>query len=142
MTSVLFVFTLAWMLLVFLFSSQTAAESSRISKKIFEVLGNFYFNMFSCEGTQNISVLFPHGECLIRTAGHVIEYFILGILILLLLRKLRFRKYVIIAAGICMLYAIGDEIHQFFVPGRGPQVTDVIVDTASSILGIILFDKA
>ena len=35
------------------------------------------------------------------------------------------------------LYAASDEIHQAFVPGRGPRVTDVILDSAGVLGGII-----
>ena len=37
-----------------------------------------------------------------------------------------------------MIYAISDEIHQLFVPGRAGQVRDVLIDSAGSFLGIIL----
>lgn len=29
-------------------------------------------------------------------------------------------------------YAISDEVHQLFVPGRGRQVKDVIIDSAGA----------
>ena len=30
-----------------------------------------------------------------------------------------------------------DEIHQIFVPGRGPSVTDVAIDTVGALLGVL-----
>ena len=36
-----------------------------------------------------------------------------------------------------IIYAISDEIHQSFIPGRSPQVTDVLLDTMGVILGIL-----
>jgi VanZ family protein len=39
---------------------------------------------------------------------------------------------------ICVLYAISDEIHQSFVPGRGPSIIDVFIDSTGAITGIIL----
>ena len=35
------------------------------------------------------------------------------------------------------LYAASDEIHQSFVPGRGPAVTDVLLDSAGALCGIL-----
>ena len=35
-------------------------------------------------------------------------------------------------------YAISDEVHQLFVPGRAGQVRDVLIDSAGSLLGIII----
>jgi VanZ family protein len=34
---------------------------------------------------------------------------------------------------------MSDEIHQIFVPGRGPLVTDVLIDSVAGVLGIVLF---
>ena len=37
-----------------------------------------------------------------------------------------------------MLYAISDEIHQGFSPGRSPRIADVYIDTLGVILGTLL----
>ena len=37
-----------------------------------------------------------------------------------------------------VIYASSDEIHQSFTPGRGPLLTDVIIDTMGILLGILL----
>lgn len=37
-----------------------------------------------------------------------------------------------------IIYATSDEIHQIFIPGRGPLFTDVILDTMGVFLGILL----
>lgn len=42
-----------------------------------------------------------------------------------------------LALLICVLYAISDEIHQHFVPGRGAQVKDVLIDSAGASVGIV-----
>ncbi len=39
---------------------------------------------------------------------------------------------------ICVLYAYGYEFHQLFVPRRGGQVKDVIIDSMGSIVGITM----
>ncbi len=36
------------------------------------------------------------------------------------------------------LYAVSDEIHQYFVPGRAMQTRDVLIDTAGVLLGICI----
>ena len=50
-----------------------------------------------------------------------------------------YNKKVYISIIICILYAISDEIHQIFVPGRSCQIFDMIVDCLGSITGIYLF---
>lgn len=37
-----------------------------------------------------------------------------------------------------VIYASSDEIHQCFIPGRGPLITDVILDSMGVLLGILL----
>lgn len=39
----------------------------------------------------------------------------------------------------CILYAISDEVHQVFVPGRGAQVTDVLIDSFGAFIGIGMY---
>ena len=47
------------------------------------------------------------------------------------------RKYQIyISTIIGILYAISDEIHQSFTPGRGPKITDVFIDSLGVFFGM------
>ncbi len=45
------------------------------------------------------------------------------------------------AAAVCLafLYAVSDEFHQSFVPGRTPSAWDVCIDTAGAIIGLWLW---
>ena len=76
-----------------------------------------------------------------RKLAHSFNYFVLGILMLNVVRDFipRARRAVILSGLFVMLYAVSDEIHQIFVPGRGPLVTDVLIDSVAGALGIILF---
>ena len=40
--------------------------------------------------------------------------------------------------GLCVLYAALDELHQKFVAGRGPALTDVFIDSLGALTGIVL----
>lgn len=73
---------------------------------------------------------------------HVAEFFVLGILLCrvwwsstpgLAVAPLTIR---VLAVGI--LFAASDEIHQSFVPGRTPSVSDVILDASALCLGLLL----
>ena len=44
-----------------------------------------------------------------------------------------------VAVGICVLYAISDEVHQLFVPGRSGQFKDVFLDSGGAIVGAALY---
>lgn len=36
------------------------------------------------------------------------------------------------------LYGISDEFHQSFVPGRTPEIKDLIVDTAAALISVLV----
>jgi hypothetical protein len=66
-------------------------------------------------------------------AYHVAEFALLcGLLYTLFRRSLAWqpRRAVIAAATIAVLYAISDEWHQTFIPGRGGTWVDVMIDGA------------
>jgi VanZ family protein len=43
-----------------------------------------------------------------------------------------------ISLGICFLYAISDELHQAFIPGRNGNPIDVLIDTAGAAFGLLI----
>jgi VanZ like family len=74
-------------------------------------------------------------DTLLRKAGHMTEYAILGAL---LLRALG-RELPALLAGIA--YAVTDEIHQHFVEGRHASPFDVTLDAIGVAIGILLFRR-
>jgi VanZ family protein len=77
-------------------------------------------------------------HAVIRKAGHVIECFILGLLLFFAFRggstglwKWRWSLFAI--TGV-VLWAMSDEWHQSFVPTRMASVADVGIDVAGGIL--------
>ena len=38
----------------------------------------------------------------------------------------------------CILYAMSDEFHQLFVPGRSGEIRDICIDSLGALLGIII----
>ena len=65
---------------------------------------------------------------------HLSEFFILGLLMFLsfhFTRSTRIRRYDWMLALYCsLLYALMDEVHQSFVPGRSPDMIDLLADGA------------
>ena len=70
-------------------------------------------------------------DLLLRKLAHAAEYAILGAL---LLRALR-RELPALAAGVA--YAVSDEVHQHFVPGRRGAPLDVLIDAVGVVVGIL-----
>jgi VanZ family protein len=69
-----------------------------------------------------------------RKGAHVLEY---AVLMFLTVRFVRasfplqsFKKILLWAVLFSVLYAISDEMHQFFVPYRGAKASDVLIDGA------------
>jgi VanZ family protein len=69
---------------------------------------------------------------LILKSFHVIEYAALGILLFYGFKKY---KYAIITA---YLYAVSDELHQYFVPGRTSRFRDTMIDLLGISLGLLI----
>ena len=40
---------------------------------------------------------------------------------------------------VSILYAISDEIHQLFIPGRSCQITDICIDTLGILIGFTIY---
>jgi VanZ family protein len=137
-TVLLFTLNVFWMIVIFYFSSQPAQESSQVSGFVRDFVDKVVSLLFG----GNVPGIFTENqqliEHLVRKTGHVTEYMILGILTCASIRRLTPRKVVLIALAICVLYASSDEFHQIYVSGRGPAVTDVLLDSAASAIGICI----
>jgi hypothetical protein len=75
-------------------------------------------------------------EWFVRKSAHFIIYFLLGMSVANLDRR---RESIPAAIGICGFYATIDEFHQSWNPERSGQVSDILLDTTASILGILTF---
>ena len=79
---------------------------------------------------------------LVRKTAHFTEYAILGALFYLNLiqfPKLNSHiKKLLLPILFSFLYAITDELHQVFVPGRSAQFRDVLIDTLGASFGAII----
>lgn len=124
---------LVWMGIIFYLSAQPANESSELSKGVMRVVIQTIGDGLSLDQ----GVLHQ----VIRKGAHLGAYFILAVLVMSALEsKHRKNTYQIgITLAICISYAISDEVHQLYVPGRSGEVRDVMIDTAGASLGILSF---
>lgn len=125
---------------IFYLSSQSDVSSyvDFMNKEYFlEILS--FFEGFGLEIITEISYFAYSSQ---DKAIHFILYFGFGIFLYLTLhfsRNARLRKYaVLLTLIIGVLYAIIDEIHQSFVPGRSSSSADVIIDTAGLIFSLVI----
>ena len=77
-------------------------------------------------------------EVIVRKAAHIAEFGILGGLwygYFYMLPQCKF-KPTAAAFLFSLIYAVSDEVHQIFVPGRAARLYDVGFDTLGIVLGI------
>ena len=118
-----------WMAVIFTLSHQPAAVSSGQSGVI---VGHLQQTMPGVSTTILTSF--------VRKSAHIIAYFILGILMYRALRIniRRWRTHTVASFALlsCSLYAVTDEIHQLFVPGRSGELRDVMIDSIAALVGV------
>jgi VanZ family protein len=122
----------AWAGLISYFS--TDHFSSLNTGEIFGLLLSWLFPDMPSEDIEPV-----HGT--IRKLGHLGEYFVLSALFLWALQNETGRKWKLRQAVhtlvFVLLYAIGDEFHQSFVPSRTASSGDVIIDMLGGICAIL-----
>ena len=125
-----------WMILIFNLSSQIAEDSNRLSTGVAGVI------------VKTIEMIAPKADIdpgrinhLVRKNAHFFAYFVLGLLTLATVNSNVGRgiKSILLSFGICLLFAISDEVHQLFIPGRGGQVRDVIIDGSGAAIGLGIY---
>lgn len=123
-----------WMGFIFYMSAQPAQQSSEWSSTVMNWLMRFVESWLLVDE----SVF----HLIVRKGAHIGAYFILAIWTMFALEGKRLKALWIqtgIALVICVLYAISDEVHQLFVPGRSGEVADVGIDTVGALLGVIFY---
>ena len=143
MTKKMFKLTLliGWMLLIFLFSNDTGEVSTKKSDGL--IIGTIEFllerDLTDAEKIKYVDWFVTP----VRKGAHLLVYFVLGYLMIYTLKEFRLvdKRTYIYAVILCMLYAVSDEVHQYFVPGRSAEVIDVVIDTVGSSLGVWRWGK-
>lgn len=133
--------TALWMVFIFVMSAMPSEESSEQSGLVVRVITDAA-EVILGPGTAR-QIPRDHLEHVIRKLAHFSEYAILYLLVFHSFGA-NARHVAPIALGITVLYAGGDEIHQYFVPGRAMALTDVMIDSSgalTALLGERLFSR-
>ncbi|NCO11498.1 hypothetical protein CO038_04715 [Candidatus Pacearchaeota archaeon CG_4_9_14_0_2_um_filter_39_13] len=70
---------------------------------------------------------------------HLLAFFVLSFLLAISLTKGKNPRLLPLAFLLALAYAVSDEIHQLFVPGRYGSVSDVMIDATGSILAVLIY---
>ena len=125
-----------WMIIIFGLSSESGEQSDNRSFGIVRIVSVI------------IGKVSPSSDAwtsnhFIRKSAHCFAYLVLGMVVLIALRKMGVSgtKSILLTLVVCIVYAISDEIHQGFVPSRAPMLTDIIIDSCGSLLGTALYSR-
>ena len=91
--------------------------------------------IFSFSAVPDLGTGLGTWDLVLRKIAHACEFAVLGALLLRALRDER----AAFAAGVT--YAISDEVHQLFVPGRVGSPLDVAIDSAGVAVGVLLWRR-
>jgi len=125
-----------WMLVIFSFSSEVKSVSHARSEAIVSAVTH----TFHLKASNDLA------DFITRKSAHTFLYLILGILMFNVVKEYNkgssgertgdLRLAVLLSVLLCMAYANSDEFHQIFTPGRGSLVSDVVIDTTASSVGV------
>ena len=120
-----------WMAIIFKLSAQPGEQSNLLSTKVTTIIVSLA-KLFR----PDVNVLSLN--YFIRKCAHFHAYLVLGIIVLFAMRWIGVtgKQGIGFTLLLCISYAITDELHQAFVPGRTPKLLDVLIDSSGVFLGI------
>lgn len=124
---------------IFYMSSEPATESSERSTTIAAEILPIVHPAFETLPPEEQKAVLSSADHILRKTAHFCVYGVLGVLLLLysLCFAAKPPAHMLRALLAATVYAASDEIHQAFVPGRGSAVTDVLLDSAGALCGIL-----
>lgn len=131
---------LVMMFVIFSFSSQSREQSGSLSMDISRTIVRTGDRLLDRDMTENQIEAAAHRiEHPLRKCAHVTEYCVLAssLMISLYVWGVRGKRLLSVVLLITVLFAAGDEYHQYLVGDRGPSVRDVVIDTCGAMAGII-----
>ena len=127
--------------LIFGFSSESGEQSGKTSLKVTEAVAQTVVKDFNQlpvkEQTSIVNKLHPD----VRTAAHMTEFGVLGVLTMLLLLTFHIPSWLCYLSSLLFVFvtACGDELYQHFADaGRAGEFKDVLFDSFGAVVGCTL----
>lgn len=113
-----------WVAFIFARSLKAADESTAESAWVLEL----------------VRIIIPSASMhFVRKLAHFTEYFILGALLFATMQSFGAKKLaMVLAPAGCLAAAVTDELLQTLSPGRSCQLSDMLLDTAGGICGMVI----
>ena len=120
---------------IFAFSAQPATQSDSVSKKITKKVVDIIPATKHKSESEKKEIVKKINN-VIRKCAHYTIFLCLGAFFLSFGKKNTSLSLFFVCCAVCLIYAISDEVHQIFVPGRGPGVKDVLIDFCGALTGM------
>lgn len=118
---------------IFYLSHQPATNSNELSTNITIVITETVSQLTKTEG-----ISLSEWNHLVRKNTHFFAYMGLALLVWRAMSHHVTGRWTYLSAwGIVTVYAMTDEFHQLYVPGRGGQLSDVVLDSSGAATGLL-----
>lgn len=138
----LLILAAVWILIIFMFSAKSAPESMKQSDGIVDYLIRIFVPEYDSLSVQDQIDISDTMTTIVRKGAHMAEYAILSAILYALISKWNLPERRILRAvcawGGAVLFAVSDELHQLFVPGRSGEFTDILIDGSGALIGVLL----
>ncbi|NLT08689.1 MAG: VanZ family protein [Ruminococcus sp.] len=130
---------LVCMITIFSFSGENSEKSSETSGKVTETVVELTVKDYKEKTPQEQESIKDKFTFYVRKCAHFTLYMCLGFCVSMCVGKRRIWSVSSAAAlFFCFLYAVSDEIHQSFIPGRSCEFRDVVIDTSGALTGTLI----
>lgn len=131
--------TIATMVCIFIFSCENSDNSSETSGRFVKIALKIFYSGFEDMSAAEQAEILSSLSHIIRKTAHFTIFAALGFFSSMTVgRRRAFGKASLAVLIFCFAYAVSDEFHQYFVPGRACMLADILLDTLGSAGGISL----
>lgn len=133
--------SVAVMVAIFIFSAENSDKSSGTSGGVIRWFLSLFYPDFISVSADGQQIIIENLQHLTRKLAHGSVYALLGFLCsgaVLQISGFGTLKRTVLPWTVAVIYCITDEIHQYFVPGRSCQLTDVLIDSLGAAVGVAL----
>ena len=128
------------MVLIFVLSSHTAVQSSEVSGGLIASIAERIHPQFTHMSEADQVLFIESCQFAVRKAAHFSIFALLGMLlswpVSIVVANCHVFPVSLLVSG---LYAVSDEIHQYFVPGRSCEIRDLMIDFCGAALGCAVY---
>ena len=108
--------------IIFLFSSYDAVSSAEQSKVVVDIINKYI----------------PINSFYVRKLAHFSLFFSLELVLYIGIKMLINKFPGLYSILILIIYAISDEVHQYFIPGRSCEIRDMLIDICGGLCALII----